>query len=232
MRQNDPKHKVIVLAPTNNALEQVLYGILEELKEKDMDLCSILRLGFPTHAFSLQYPNICEDYGIEKRIADYKQQLVFKQKLLDYRSFVQRYTYLQQNVIPAFERAEEALLALHDISKITSKYKRDETRLASDILSSQNSIRNRKVTIALLQQRVVGISLRVLFKRKIQKLEEEIEQQNEILEEEESHYLSLVNDRVAIADQFTQLEKEREITFASLLPTGSSDAYYVCPCIC
>lgn len=210
LRQNDPKHKVIVLAPTNNALEQVLYGILEELKEKDMDLCSILRLGFPTHAFSLQYPNICEDYGIEKRIADYKQQLVFKQKLLDYRSFVQRYTYLQQNVIPAFERAEEALLALHDISKITSKYKRDETRLASDILSSQNSIRNRKVTIALLQQRVVGISLRVLFKRKIQKLEEEIEQQNAILEEEESHYLSLVNDRVAIADQFTQLEKERE----------------------
>jgi len=210
LRQNDPKHKVIVLAPTNNALEQVLYGVIEELKKKDMNLRSILRLGFPTHAFSLQYPYICEDRGIEKRIADYKQQLVFKQKLLDYRSFVQRYTYLQHNLIPAFEAAEENLLALHDISEATSKCKRDETRLASAILSSQSSIRDRKVTIALLQQRLVRISLRVLFKRKIQKLEEEIGQQNAILKEEESHHLSIMNDQIAVADQIAQLEKERK----------------------
>ena len=210
LKQRDPKHKVIVLAPTNNALEQVLYGVLEELEDRGMDLRHVLRLGFPTHAFSLKYPHICEDRGIEKRIANYKQQLVFMQKLLDYRSFVQRYIYLQHNLIPAFETAEESLLALHDISEATSKCKRDETRLASAILSSQSSIRDRKVTIALLQQRLVRISLRVFFKRKIQKLEEEIGQQNAILKEEESRHLSLVNDRIAVADQITQLEKERK----------------------
>ena len=149
----------------HTALEQVLYGVLEELKERGMDLHHVLRLGFPTHAFSQQYPQICEERGIEKQIADYQQQRYFKQKILDFRGFVQRYTDLQQKVIPAFVVAEESLIALHDISEATSKCKRDETRLASAILSNQNSIQDRKVTIALLQQRIVGVSFKFLFKR-------------------------------------------------------------------
>ena len=215
LKNIDEQHKIIVLAPTNNSLEQVLYGVLDELKENGIGLNSILRLGFPTHAFSLQYPQICEVRGIEKRIADYYQQIEFKQKLLGYRSFVQRYNALQQDVIPLFDATEGYLLSLHSLTEAETKCRLDVKRLANLINSCDKTIREKKIALAVLQERLATVPFKriaFLSKNKILKLEEEISQQKTSLEKEESYCLVLLHDQSVLTEKLSQYENKKKET--------------------
>ncbi len=63
--------KILITAPTNNALEQTLYGLLPVLEENGVDIeKTVLRLGLPTSAFVEQYSEVCEDTGVVKQIND------------------------------------------------------------------------------------------------------------------------------------------------------------------
>ncbi len=63
--------KVLITAPTNNALEQTLYGLLPVLQENGVDIEKVvLRLGLPSSSFVEQYPEVCEDTGVMKQIND------------------------------------------------------------------------------------------------------------------------------------------------------------------
>lgn len=52
--------KVAILAPTNNALEQCLKTLLENLNTIGLNTEGILRLGIPTQSFSESFPKNCE----------------------------------------------------------------------------------------------------------------------------------------------------------------------------
>ena len=68
-------HRVAIIAPTNNSLEQVLRGILKVLSSDDPNHeyitpeKDIIRLGVPTHSFLKEYKEICENKAISKEIA-------------------------------------------------------------------------------------------------------------------------------------------------------------------
>lgn len=70
---NDPK--LLITAPTNNAVEQMLYGILPVLKDNNVDLNKILRLGTASYEFASRYPMCCEHKSLEKRIEYIKNQI-------------------------------------------------------------------------------------------------------------------------------------------------------------
>lgn len=63
--------KLLITAPTNNALEQTLYGLLPVLQDNGVDIeNTVLRLGLPSSAFVEQYSEVCEDTGVVKQIND------------------------------------------------------------------------------------------------------------------------------------------------------------------
>lgn len=63
--------KVLVTAPTNNALEQSLRGILSALEEVHISSKKkVLRLGIASAEFASQYPYLCEDSVIVKKLGD------------------------------------------------------------------------------------------------------------------------------------------------------------------
>lgn len=59
--------KVLLAAPTNNALEQMLFGILDVIQSCGIPTHRILRLGIPSEAFAAQYPESCEHLAAENR---------------------------------------------------------------------------------------------------------------------------------------------------------------------
>lgn len=59
--------KVLLTAPTNNALEQMLFGILEVLRSCGISASRVLRLGVPSAAFAARYPECCEHLSAENR---------------------------------------------------------------------------------------------------------------------------------------------------------------------
>lgn len=59
--------KIAIFAPTNNALEQVLYGVLKMTQEAGIKNDKILRLGNPSKKFAKDFAEICEVKGISKK---------------------------------------------------------------------------------------------------------------------------------------------------------------------
>lgn len=68
--------RVIITAPTNQAVEQILYGVIPILKEAGVCLKRLLRLGVPSKDFSYKYPDICEDFRLAKEYDRISQKLL------------------------------------------------------------------------------------------------------------------------------------------------------------
>lgn len=67
--------KVILLAPTNNALEQALKVLMERFLEVGIRLSAVLRLGMPSQNFLESYPPCCDPSLFIERRESYKQRL-------------------------------------------------------------------------------------------------------------------------------------------------------------
>ena len=67
--------QVLLMAPTNNALEQSLRGIINVLDAKNIDRDKIIRLGKATSSFLVQYPELCEVGYYDSLTDSLKQEL-------------------------------------------------------------------------------------------------------------------------------------------------------------
>lgn len=74
--------KVLITAPTNNAVEQTLKGVLSVLEEAGIPLEKVLRLGIPSSEFFERYPMVCEIQSVERQLSHIEQELSFSQKAL------------------------------------------------------------------------------------------------------------------------------------------------------
>lgn len=66
LRQNK---QVLLTAPTNNALEQMLSGVLEVLRPCGIPVSCVYRFGIPSASFAAKYPDACEQRSVEARKA-------------------------------------------------------------------------------------------------------------------------------------------------------------------
>lgn len=76
--------KVAVLAPTNNALEQVLRGVIKMLDKASIPRTKILRLGTPSKRFAEEFPEVCEEKGVMKKMEEVNKQINIIERLLVY----------------------------------------------------------------------------------------------------------------------------------------------------
>ena len=67
--------QILITAPTNNAVEQMLYGVLAVLEEAGIPVDRVLRLGLASSEFISRYPKVCEDIAHDKRISAIQEQI-------------------------------------------------------------------------------------------------------------------------------------------------------------
>ena len=67
--------QVLLMAPTNNALEHSLRGLISVLDEKKFDRRKIIRLGKATSDFLIKYPELCEIGYYDSLVDSLKQEL-------------------------------------------------------------------------------------------------------------------------------------------------------------
>ncbi len=67
--------KVLILAPTNIALEQIFNGVIEVTDKAGIKKKQLLRLGYPTKTFAAKHGETCEVVGLEKQIAELEKQI-------------------------------------------------------------------------------------------------------------------------------------------------------------
>lgn len=64
---------VLVLAPTNNAIEQVLDGLIKVTDKWNISKKKIIRLGTPSKDFADKHPEVCEVKGMQKAVEEIKK---------------------------------------------------------------------------------------------------------------------------------------------------------------
>lgn len=84
--------KVFIIAPTNNAIEQVLRGVIKMTDEAGIDRKKILRLGIPSKKFATVYPEVCEESGKLKHLQELEKQLTTYQVALKNIQYKQQLT--------------------------------------------------------------------------------------------------------------------------------------------
>lgn len=106
--------RVLLVAPTNNALDQMLSGVLEVLDSSGIPRSCVRRLGIPSRSFLGKYPDVCEQKPIDeqrtrlsKRIESLRQQLETIRQWRFFRSLLPSLSELQT----AFQTAEESYIA-------------------------------------------------------------------------------------------------------------------------
>lgn len=65
---------VLLLAPTNNAVEQMLRGILPILEDSGIDLSKVYRLGASSDEFAKEYPQVIGDTALESMLDNLHRQ--------------------------------------------------------------------------------------------------------------------------------------------------------------
>jgi hypothetical protein len=98
--------KVAIIAPTNNALEQVLRAVIKMTDKAGVKRSKILRLGSPSKNFVEMFPEVCEDQGITKNLTDFDNQIDILKRVQDFNETWEMYDQIK-NLPPLFDELIE-----------------------------------------------------------------------------------------------------------------------------
>lgn len=123
--------RIILLAPTNNAIEQVLRGILPAMKKSGISLDTVYRLGTSTEEFAKQYPEVVGNRDLERAIAELCSDInAINQKITRHSELKTSYT--KNKEYNAFLHSiRDAIIPLtSDISMLSNKISQTQAELA------------------------------------------------------------------------------------------------------
>ena len=104
--------RVFLLAPTNNAVEQMLRGILPILRDAGIDLHKVYRLGIATGRFAQEFPQVIGSSDLEL------EQLLLKEEKTKLQSELEKVHVHEQTV----QRNRERLTCLKRLADIIDSY--------------------------------------------------------------------------------------------------------------
>lgn len=126
--------RVMLLAPTNNAVEQMLRGVLPVLKESNIDLRKVYRLGISSEEFSAQYPEVVGDQATDLLYEQLNEELKKEQEKLSAAAAVQarrETAQIRQNLLESIHAAVIPLL------KEIIEIRKHQHKLSSELRSTQ-----------------------------------------------------------------------------------------------
>lgn len=106
-----PSSQVLLIAPTNNAVEQMLFGIMPILEENGIPCGDVLRLGISSPQFVEEYKEACETHRLQEQICAISHEL---ETISKYRAFLEFESKLSE-----FEDSLPRLFA--DLSRLCSQ---------------------------------------------------------------------------------------------------------------
>jgi len=134
MRKGDT---IAILAPTNNAIEQVLKGILKITDKAAIDRKQIIRLGSPSKKFAEEFPEVCEEKGVQKNLAEVDKQIDILERMLDFQN--------QQQII---DKLNGLTSEFDNLNKLSNKI-----RIKKNILIETNKeFKKKEIYIKLLTE--------------------------------------------------------------------------------
>lgn len=142
--------KIAILAPTNNAIEQVLRGVIKMTDKAGVDRKQIIRLGTPSKKFAESFPEVCEEKGVQKKLAEIDKQIDILERMLNFQN--QKKVIDEFNsLMPEFDRLLDLSSKIHIEQKLISeinvqcKKKEIEIKFLTETLFYQKQQLNKNI---------------------------------------------------------------------------------------
>lgn len=217
--------RVLIVAPTNNSLEQSLYGVLGVLESNGIDRKDVFRIGTPSYKFASNYPECCEVAGVRKRINELKEKIESLKTREENYEFYQRYNLLVNNIIPTVKEISGIIEYQNEIqTKLTQKKEqvkninlfldieqKKEMKLTLKISELNKKLDNyskplisifskKKIVVVKNELAVTTAELEMCIKQQISYIEHKSNMLNEISE------LNVLLDFTIVTDLFSKLK--------------------------
>lgn len=156
------RKRILLLAPTNNAIENALRAILPVLREQGIDLRSVYRFGTASYEFQTEFPEVTADTSAAKELEDLNVQMRRIQEQLSSLTAIDREslekTYNRLNDLTdeldeAYARVRAAdLEVLRCLQKLSDREKSEKD--AYDVYHSYQDLCNTEAPSFSLSERI------------------------------------------------------------------------------
>lgn len=213
--------KIIILAPTNNSLEQVLRGVIKITDKANIDRKTIIRIGTPSSKFAEEFPEVCEEKGIQKNLEeidskiDKVKKIITHYKNLDLIKNAEFSLTLFENFSTIILKKDNNKKKLFEIESECIRMKKEEAFLKDDlkkifekkrnIVQNSNSFGNKifkffsskptkvELNITGLESKITNSIKHIEFlKNEISIIETQIKQTKEVISEQERNLFLLI----------------------------------------
>ena len=125
-------NKIAILAPTNNSIEQVLRGIIKMTDKAGIDRKRILRLGTPSRKFAEEFPEACEEKGIQKKLDEIDKQISILERIVAYSQAMSQLISAEQGLI-LFSSIPKLITESNNFKEIYENQNRNQKKKEIDI---------------------------------------------------------------------------------------------------
>lgn len=213
--------KIAILAPTNNAIEQVLRGVIKMTDKAGVDRKQIIRLGTPSKKFAEAFPEVCEEKGVQKKIAEIDRQIDILERMLNFQNQKKAIDEFN-NLMPEFDKLTELTRKIKSeqklFSEINEQHKKKEIEL--NLLTENVLNQTQRLNRSIAKTNSISHKIVKVFSSKPTNTENEItaleaELFNSKKESEYSKYelSEISNKRIT---QENTLKKIQEIAFSNI----------------
>ena len=160
--------RVVVLAPTHNAIEQTLSAVIKAMEEQGEDITCIYRLGIPTASFAAKYPMLCERVDHNATLELLRNEIealnaqIFEQQEAD------RVTKNYSAFASIYIRIQDTSPQLAEISQSFEKLSAEIAELNDELTEIKISVSDNQNALRLFRQResAFGFKFKSLFSQK------------------------------------------------------------------
>ena len=161
------KKRVAIMAPTNNAIEQVLRGVLKMTDKAGVPRSQILRMGVPSRKFAEEYPEVCEERGLMKKLEELNKKIEKHKDLLAYAQQRDRLYKIHEQFV-LFSKYEELYNKLQETKIQLRKRQEEFTETSKQLESGNYLIKETKAQEQALLRKInsLGTKLKKIFSSK------------------------------------------------------------------
>lgn len=219
--------KVILMAPTNNALEQSIRGMLRVFDDNNIPNSYIYRLGNPTFSFAKEFPDLCHstvsDYAVKRlkeeisslteENSEYIQYLNTKKNYEDFKLLKPSYTEFLYKKTELTDKlsSEEERKALYESKLHSIKHNLDKNNSDYEQLCQEKKSFSGKIKSLLSKSYKKSLEIRLSnFFEETDRLNREIDRHLKLIEKEKVN-IDTIN------SELSKVKKELDITYKKIL---------------
>ena len=153
--------KVAILAPTNNSIEQVLRGVLKMTDKAGIERKQILRLGVPSSKFAEEYPQVCEERGLQNKLEETDKQISILERVLKFEQALSDLKSIETN-LRLFDEIPSIIVQIKEKQKLYEKEKERSKKKEIDIAYASEELKGLKESRIKTQKKLNSIGNKVL----------------------------------------------------------------------